>query len=289
MRRHYAKTCDLPDFEDPEIARLIAEIAPRFTKRAPERKAWEYATGALFLDETGHLNQWSKVLDVGAGADPMMYWLANRTGQTVAIDLYGEGGFSDREAELSVLRTPEAHAPYEYARERLSIRSMDARALEFPDETFDAVVSFSSIEHFGGPAEIATAAHEIGRVLRPGGHAFIVTELFVDYALMARPWIQFGIRIGSLGRRCATATPRRRTWPEVLTEREIHAWIVDPSGLELMQPLRKTVSAETRAHVCPLAPDGSRPRGLAGDEPHVLLSLMGSTFTSVALPLVKPG
>jgi ubiquinone/menaquinone biosynthesis C-methylase UbiE len=289
VRRHYAKTCDLPDFKDPEIARLIAEIAPRFTRREPERKAWEYATCALFLEETGHLNERSRVLDVGAGADPMLYWLANRTSETVAIDLYDDGGFADPETELTMVSAPESHAPYPYAQDRLSVRPMDARALEFADETFDAVVSFSSIEHFGGPAGIAAAAREIGRVLRPGGHAFITTELFIDYRLMARPWVQFGIRLGTLGRRCASATPRRRVWPEVLVEREIHEWIVVPSGLELMQPLRKAVSAETRAHICPLAPDGTRPRGLAGDEPFVLLSHLGSTFTSVALPLVKPG
>jgi SAM-dependent methyltransferase len=288
LSRHYAKSCGLEDFADPRVAETIADVSPSHVTRAPDRKAWEYAMGALFLEETGHLDGRSAVLDVGAGADPILYWLANRTARTVGIDIYGEGGFADREGELSMLEAPESRAPYPYARDRLVTRSMDARALEFADASFDAVVSFSSIEHFGGPQDIATAAAELGRVLRPGGHAFVVTEAFVDYGLLARPVLQTAVRAATLGRRWGHATPRRRAWPEVLTAAELQRLIVEPSGLELMQPLRIGASAETRAHVRMLPRDGTCPARDAGEGVHVLLAILGSTFTSVGLPLAKP-
>ena len=58
---------------------------------------------------------------------------------------------------------------------------MDGRRLTFPDASFDAVFTVSSIEHFGAPGDVARAAAEIGRVLRPGGHALIITECLVHY------------------------------------------------------------------------------------------------------------
>jgi ubiquinone/menaquinone biosynthesis C-methylase UbiE len=286
LSREYAKVCELEDFTDPRVASAIADIAPRLAARPPERKAWEYAMAALFLDEVGHLHDGSRVLDVGAGADPILYWLANRTGETVGIDIYGEGGFADREGELLMLDDPDSHAPYAYARDRLTMLAMDARSLDFPDAAFDAVVSFSSIEHFGGPSGISAAAREIGRVLRPGGHAFIVTEVFVDYGLLARPSVQAAVRAATLGRRWRTATLRQRAWPEVLTKAELRRWIVEPTGLELMQPLRTAVSSQTRAQAAHLRRDGTRAPG-AEKRAHVLLSILGSTFTSVGLPLAK--
>jgi SAM-dependent methyltransferase len=289
LRRHYAKVCELSDFDDRRLRTLIGEIAPGLAARPPHRKAWEYATSALFLEEVGGLGEHRTVLDVGAGADPILYWLANRTGTTVGIDIYGDGGFADREGELTMLHEPGSHAPYPYPTDRLDVRYMDATALDFPDDTFDAVVSFSSIEHFGGRRGITKAAREIGRVLRPGGHAFIVTEAFVDYGVAARPVVQSLIRAATFGRRCRSATPRQRAWPEVLTERELRGWIVGPSGLELMQPVRTAVDAGTRASIVPLTADGSVPADRAKESPHVLLGILGSAFSSIALPLVKPG
>ena len=69
--------------------------------------------------------------------------------------------------------------PFRYREDRLTVEYADARSLPYPDESFDVVFSLSSIEHFGGPGDVARAAREMGRVLRPGGHAFVVTECFV--------------------------------------------------------------------------------------------------------------
>ena len=55
-----------------------------------------------------------------------------------------------------MLTDPGTFAPYPYERERLDVRWMDARDLRFPDGSFDAVFSLSSIEHFGGPGRYRT-------------------------------------------------------------------------------------------------------------------------------------
>ncbi len=58
--------------------------------------------------------------------------------------------------------------------EKVRFRVMDAQALEFPDESFDVVVSFSVIDHIPDPAVRHRAILEMGRVVRRGG-AVIVT------------------------------------------------------------------------------------------------------------------
>lgn len=75
------------------------------------------------------------------------------------------------ETAASVLGVDVDAATIEYARERygsdrVSFETMDVTALALPDESFDVVCSFETIEHVAdGPAAIREAA----RVLRPDG------------------------------------------------------------------------------------------------------------------------
>jgi len=266
----------------------MLEIAPEADPTRPHRKYWEFATAALFLRDTGHLAEDAEILDVGAGTDPMLYWLAARARRVVAIDIYGRGDFSYREAAGSMLADPAAFAPYAYPQERLEALNMDARDLEFPDESFDAVVSFSSIEHFGSREDIARAAAEIGRVLRPGGHAFIVTEVLVRHAPVDRAPVLAAIRALTLGRRCSQATLRTRGIGEVFTAHELRSRIMRPSGLDLMQPLRLDQSPGSQENPFSLRPDGSATSSSGRPYPHLVVRANRSLFTSVAMPLVKP-
>lgn len=288
LSRQYAKFCDLSDFENDELVPLISEITPDRPADNPHRKAWEFATGALFLRDVGCLDERAEILDVGAGHEEMAFWLARRAGRVVAIDIYGRGAFGDREAVGSMLTDPAKHAPYPYPEERLEVLDMDATRLEFPDESFDAVVSFSSIEHFGSPRRIASAAREIGRVLRPGGHAFLVTELFVRQHPIDHTPILFAVRLLTLGRRCGLATPR---WgpTEVFNLRQLRNWLLKPSGLELMQRLDLDFTEASGTNVHTIGSDGRATSSTGRPFPHILLRGHLSTFTSFALPLVKPG
>ena len=138
LRRQYVKLCDIRDFEDAGLRERIHDIVPRVEPPADlHRKYWEYATLTLFLEDVGLLDDTAQVLSVGAGHEEVLYWLANRVGRVVATDIYGEGGFAEGEADAAMLTNPEAFAPYPYREDRLDVRGMDARALEFPDESFD--------------------------------------------------------------------------------------------------------------------------------------------------------
>ena len=284
MRRQYVKLCDRRDFDDPELRGAIREVVPGL---APEdelqRKYWEYAMLALFLEEAGALREDARLLAVGAGQETVLFWLANRAGLVVATDIYGTGDFAAGEAEASMLGDPSAFAPYPYREDKLEVRWMDARKLDFADDSFDAVFSLSSIEHFGGPGDVARAAAEIGRVVKPGGHAFVVTESFVRRHPLDSPVVQTAIRIASLGRLARTATPRRRV-VEVFTPGELRRRIVRPSGLRLVQEPDFSLSPETFDSVTPWGAGGPLERR----SPHILLQARGAPWTSVCLALEKP-
>lgn len=289
LARRYAKLCDVRDFEDPELLAVVGDILPERDPAAHvERKVWEFAMLALFLEETGRLHDGTEALAIGAGDERIVFWLANRLGRVVATDIYGSGAFAEREATASMLDDPAAHAPYPYREDRLEVRWMDARSVDFPDASFDVCFSLSSIEHFGSPGEIARSAREMARVLRPGGHAFVVTECFVRRHWTNSALVDFAVRAASLGRKRRLATPRRRAVvSEVFTPRELVTRIVHPSGLALMQPLDLSLSSESWRNLTRSVPGGLEPA--TGEfYPHVLLQSDRSVFTSVCLPLIKP-
>jgi SAM-dependent methyltransferase len=292
LSRQYVKLCDLHDFDDPELLAAIREVEPgRAPERTAERKAWEIGMLALFLRDVRALREDSSVLAVGAGTEPPLYWLANRVGRVVATDIYGKGRFAEREAVASMLDDPGAFAPYPYRDDRLEVRWMDARELGFSDGTFEVVYSLSSIEHFGSPGDVARSAAEMGRVLKPGGHAFVVTECFVRRHPLDTAPVHFAARMLTLGRRARAATPRRRSGAlaEVFTPRELVRHIVRPSGLRLMQTLDRTFSRASWENIARYAPGRTElitPSGAF--YPHIVLGVSRSAFTSVALALEKP-
>lgn len=289
LTRPYAKLCDVRDFEDPRLLAAVADILPERDPSAHvERKVWEFAMLALFLEDVGRLHDGTEALAIGAGDERIVFWLANRLGRVVATDIYGAGAFAEREAEASMLDDPAAHAPYPYREDRLEVRWMDARSLDFPDESFDVAFSLSSIEHFGSPADIARSAREMARVLRPGGHALVVTECFVRRHWTNAAPVDFAVRAASLGRKRRIATPRRRAVVgEMFTPRELTSRIVRPSGLRLMQDLDLSLSEDSWANLTRTGPDGLEP-ATGSFYPHVLLQADRSVYTSVCLPLEKP-
>jgi SAM-dependent methyltransferase len=283
------KLCDVRDWDDAELLRVLREILP---ERDPathiERKAWEFAMLALFLERTERMSEETEALAVGAGDERIVFWLANRLGRVVATDIYGSGDFAEREARASMLDHPAAHAPFPYREDHLEVRWMDARRLDFPDASFDVVFSLSSFEHFGGPDDVAAAARELGRVLRPGGHAFIATECFVERHWTNAAPVDFAVKLGTLGRKRGRAGLRRRAVVvEVFTPRELERLIIGPSGLDLSEPLDLDLPPASRVNVTQTDEHGLHPA--SGDYwPHVILRASRSLFTSVSLPLQKP-
>lgn len=287
--RRYVKLCDLRDFEDEALMAMLREIVGPGVQPGTERhrKYWEFAMLGLYLAESGALRDDASALAIAAGTEAPLYWLANRVGRIVATDIYGQGDFAEREASSGMLRDPAAFAPYPFREDRLEVRSMDALDLQFPDRSFDIVYSLSSIEHFGGPSETARAAREMARVLRPGGHAILTTECLLGRHVLDLPLVNYAIRRLSGGRRCATATPRRRA-TDAFTPRELQRDIVDPSGLQLVEPLcLSKPSPESFENVIRWNADGTLDPGVAASRPHIVLKAFGAPWTSVFVALRK--
>jgi SAM-dependent methyltransferase len=292
LRRQYAKLCDARDF-DPALTERIRDIVRGGPPRPKvHRKNWEYGLLTQFLEDVG-LSDEMEILSVGAGHEEVLFWLANNAGRVVATDIYGEGTFEGREAEATMLTDPAAFAPYPFRNDRLDVRKMDARELEFPDESFDAVFTLSSIEHFGTFDDVSRAAAELGRVLRRGGHAFVVTECFVSSRLIDSRLLQTAVRIATLGRVFSKASLRRRAI-DVFTAVEIDRTIVRASGLDLMQELDLSLSDGSLENVVTIRGDHVEEQE---DAPHVALRaersigpvpVRSGVWTSLALPLVKP-
>jgi ubiquinone/menaquinone biosynthesis C-methylase UbiE len=279
LRRQYVKLCDLRDFDDPAVQERIDDIVPGLEpSERKHRKNWEYAMLALFLEDAGLLGEDTRILSVGAGHETVLFWLANRLAKVVATDIYGEGIFSGLEADRTMLNDPASFSPYPYRESHLETRHMDAKQLEFEDGSFDAVFSLSSIEHFGSWADIRRSAEEMGRVLRPGGAAFIVTECFLGQSLLSPQAVQ------ELGSKVA--------WPiRIFTPSLLRSEIVAPSGLELMQPL-ETEPPVTGGNVIELHGGGRITSTTGADYPHIAVriqrfGLRTQMWTSVALAMSK--
>ena len=67
-----------------------------------------------------------------------------------------------------------------YNRRRVVWQHVDGRSLPYEDNSFDAIFSCSSFEHFGSEADIRQAIGEACRVLKPGGVAVISTEFKIS-------------------------------------------------------------------------------------------------------------
>ncbi len=73
--------------------------------------------------------------------------------------------------------------------EVVAFRQMDAEQLEFPDQSFDVVLSNYALFHFPDPLR---AVSEMHRVLRPGGH--VVIGVGSGPTLLSRRGIRQGVR-----------------------------------------------------------------------------------------------
>jgi SAM-dependent methyltransferase len=123
---------------------------------------------------------------------------------------------------------------------------MDARELSFEDDRFDVVFTLSSIEHFGAAPDVARAARELGRVVRPGGVAVIATDYLVRQHRLDTWPVELAIRVGTLGRKMQAAGVKRRvSLSEAFTWSELDELIVRPSGLRPIQELDTTLSPES--------------------------------------------
>ena len=249
--------CELANpakWDNPEWLAILKSLASApIDKAQMHRKAYELTQTIFGLQRLGKLTEATDVLSVGAGHEPILYWLANHVRHVVATDLY-EGEWQSkfsREGDPGVLADPSAFAPFPYRRECLSFMRMDGSRLAFADRSFDAAYSLSSIEHFGGVEGARRSVAEMARVLKPGGILALATE-----------WCVRGTAGG-----------------EVFSPDEVRR-IIDHPRLRLVQPIDDRVWDRYETPPVDLRVDRFQ-------APHMLLKHDEAIFTSVFVFLEK--
>lgn len=142
------------------------------------RKAWEVAMALKTLRELGAVHDTSQILGVGAAKEPTIFELSHEVGRVWATDLYLEPGIWHSWLPRTFLIDPARHKPDGLTcnPRRIVAQHADMRNLPYEDNQFDGVFSSSSIEHVGSFEDVAQAAAEIGRVVKPGGIISLATE-----------------------------------------------------------------------------------------------------------------
>ena len=115
--------------------------------------------------ELARIQPGQRVLDVGCGRGELVIHSVLQGAEAVGIDYAEEA--------VRIAQEMLASHPAEI-RERAQARLMNARALEFEDESFDLAFMSDIVEHLY-PPELAEALRETHRVLRPGGRLIVHT------------------------------------------------------------------------------------------------------------------
>lgn len=110
------------------------------------------------------------VLDVGTGAGLLLVGAAKRTprGKVIGIDLWASKDLSNNMAATTM-----RNVVAEGVADRVEVQTGDARALAFPNASFDRAVSLLCIHNIEEKADQARACRDIACVLKPGGRVVI--------------------------------------------------------------------------------------------------------------------
>jgi SAM-dependent methyltransferase len=250
------KICQAADLYHAPWRECGRELKLNMDEQNFHRKDWEYTQIIFALKNLRYLTPDSLCLAIGAGREPLLYYLAHKVGEVIGIDLY-EGEYYGGEDESDIPLSAERYAPFPYPREKLRLIRMNALDLDFPDDHFDFVFSASSIEHFGRKRDIQKSLQEMYRVLKQGGAALITTEL----------------KLTSTGSRMPNVRP--------FSYREIKD-LIGKAGFEAPQDPDLRIEQEYFADWVKLPEEINK-------RPHVILRFLNTVFTSIHLVLHKPG
>ena len=255
----FNKIANVADIANPKWRELLEDMGESFAMDEGRfhRKTWEHVHIVYIMNQLGYLRPENNCLSIGAGREPVLYYLAHKMAKIVGIDIY-EGQYLGGEDETDVMVHPAKYAPFVYPEENLELVQMDALNLTFPDNHFDVIFSASSIEHFGNPRQIARSIAEMERVLKPGGLCVITTELALN--------------------RIAGDIPNTRIFrlQELLDMFEQAGFQLDTAPVDIAIEdnwLNDWVKLPQEIH----------------KRPHAVLRYLRTVFTSVALSFTKPG
>ncbi len=120
------------------------------------------------------------ILDVGCGRGLLLNHAARKLSsrKAIGLDLWRTEDQSGNDSQVTL-----ANARLEGVADKVEVRSDDMRAIPFPDESIDVVVSSIAIHNIAEKAGREKAIGEISRVLRPMGKVALVDFRYVkEYA-----------------------------------------------------------------------------------------------------------
>ncbi len=124
------------------------------------------------------LPQNARLLDVGSGKGHLALALARKGWHCISVDKSSEEIYHAR-----------LNAIYFQLDEKIEFKQMDAEKLDFPDHTFDVVVSASLFHHLTKPEVVLS---EMVRVCHPGGKILIADLNLRGQEILATVWQQDG-------------------------------------------------------------------------------------------------
>ena len=146
------------------------------------RKGWEWTHCLYGLRKLGMLKPEHRAVGIGAGREPVIYYLADHIDHVTATDLYGDAVWSrsgGKESDLALVEESKKFCPSSVDFSKITFEHQNGTNLLFDDNSFDFAWSLSSIEHFGGHAAARQAIQEMRRVVRYGGIVAVATEMLM--------------------------------------------------------------------------------------------------------------
>ena len=154
------------------------------------RKGWEWTNCAYGLSHLGAIKKEARALGVGAGREPIIFWLAENIKEVIATDLYGNETWTmndGAEAPGDIIQDAAKYCPRPFQKDRVRFEVADGTQLPYENLSFDFCWSLSSIEHFGGAEAAAEAIREMGRVTKHGGIICVASEYRIDDSSQRHP------------------------------------------------------------------------------------------------------
>ncbi len=179
------KACNREDFTQSELRELVrtifvhdrVRIGERFPEGCEDRLYWRTAMIAHTFAAHGLLRPTARLLGVGAGNEPALFWLTNRTGWVFAVDRYLEPGSRANTQCVTMLHDPDRHWPGSWNRRRLVVQHMKAEDLRFSDASFDGIFAVDALDSCREAHALERALEEMYRVLKPNGVLSLSLEL----------------------------------------------------------------------------------------------------------------
>ena len=145
-----------------------------------------------------------QVLDVGTGRGLLLIGAVRRltSGKGTGIDMW-----STKDLSGNALERAQTNVEVEGVKEKVALKTEDARKLSFPDRSYDIVLSNLCIHNIPDAEGRAQACREIARVLKPGGTALISD--FIKTGFYQKVFATAGLKVRRTGMNLLSFPPLR--------------------------------------------------------------------------------